>query len=333
MNVEMDIKIYIKDKLNVYELTRNVEQVDLCVEFIFDSLVAPSGAVDLVERVQGLSKGDLEALVVKFTEEEKFNDLINKSFELEARKALKEKIGLWDQEEFEEDELIEKAFLVKKRQELKKLLVTSEAVDKVEKEVSTLSEIWLNYKGFSIAASIIIALAVWQPQHWSDRRILDEYAVNINTNSLSGVSEFAKGNIDQNNSRGNDNLYFEGYTYSENIELTEAIALFENKNYELARDILVRLKVSKTDDAGLILYLAIAQLNSGEYSTAIDNLKKIQKSPTLEVSEHVDFYLGLAYLKAGERLRAKEIFRKIASEKENMFNDQASIIIKKLRWF
>lgn len=75
---------------------------------------------------------------------------------------------------------------------------------------------------------------------------------------------------------------------------------------------------------------AIEQLNQGKANEAIEKLIPISSSQTFEFQEEAQWYLALAYLKDGDREKAKEVLEKMFEE------PQTKELLKKIgegRWF
>ncbi|MDP1815439.1 MAG: hypothetical protein Q8K92_13405 [Leadbetterella sp.] len=332
MNLEIVVKKLIRERVIQNSEGLTPGEVDSLVEFVLIHLANNLNSEDLIQRFKSLNKRDWDILLKEYQMNSHLLDDRTINFiKPQERINLKEKLINWDSnyDELIWDSQIEKSFQLAKRHKLKNTLKQLEEESQGPK---TLKGTMFYIKRLSIAASIIIAFAIWQPQHLSDNTIFNNYSIRLDKNTFLEPSEFADGENGNDIIRGED-FYFNGYTAQENEQIKNGVFLIKNKEFNLAKETFLNIGIPKTGSDGPRLYLAIAQLNSGDFNDAILNFEYLKKIPKFIGSEQVDFYLALAYLKAGERAKSKENFKIIADKKENIFQNDAATILKKLRWF
>lgn len=299
-------------------------------QFILKNLPEDSSNKSIIQRFQLFTDNDIKILAEQFNKEDVFNNLITKSFRIEKRKQLKESIKELenDFQDFEFDKNISKAFQIEKRQELKKKL---KIIDKsVESKKPWTITIRPYLKILGIAASILLVIGIWQPQHFSDEKLYSDYLSNLDNNS---IADYTKTDIviEQNGLRGEEK-HFQNYNDIETNQLLEAIANVKQKRFEYALGIFNTHHVVKEKNPGLALYLSIAQLNTDNLSDAILNLEYLTKLSGFLYHDESKFHLAYAYLKLGERSKAKELLKELASS-QSKFSDQAKLTLDKIRWF
>lgn len=311
-------------------LNLRVDKVDLFVSFICDDFTPESIRGNLLQTLQSLSLNEIQTLTERFTEEDEFDNLISKSFQLEKRRQLKKNLIQLDTEleEVSFDETVTKAFQIEKREELKQKLkaLDVEPVAKKGKLVSMRPYL----KALGIAASIILILVVWQPQHSSDKKLFADYTNSIDNSS---INDFTQSEIikEQGGLRGEEE-HFRNFTFDETLQLQEAIALVRQKEFEKAKEVFNRFHIEREKNPGLALYLSIAQLNSDDVKEAITNLEYLNKLPAFSYSDETKFHLAFAYLKNGERKKAKKLLNELVNS-NSKFSDKAQQTLKKVRWF
>lgn len=320
-------KAYLLPLLENSTLSVGIDQINELIDYIAANTAPGSLKETLLLTIKSFSIAELKALEEDYLKESDFDRLILKSFQLEKRRLLKQKLIQLDSEiaEASLDETITKAFRVEKRKELKEGLKKLELESKVPGRVISMKSF---FKIISIAASIILIFLIWQPQHISDKKLFATYSGNHNI-----LTDFTDADLikKQTGLRGEEE-HFRNYSYGETLELQEAIALVKQKDYERAKEIFKRLNVEKEKNSGLALYFSIAQLNTDNLAEAIKNLEYLAKLPDFSYQDETKFHLAFAYLKSGERKKARELLNDLVKN-NSKFSDQAKQIIKKLRWF
>ena len=323
-------KAYLLGLLESGTLNVEVDKIDEFIDFIINNTSSDSLKETLLQAIQIYSITELRDLEERFIKDYDFEEIISKSFQVEKRRQLKKNLIQLDTEleEASFNEIIEKAFQTEKREELKKKLkaLDVEALPKKGKVVLLRPY----FRAISIAASIILILVVWQPQHSSDTKL---FAVYSNSIDNSSINDFTQAELikEQGRLRGEEE-HFRNYSYNETLQLLEAIELEKQKNFEKAKEVFNSLHVEKEKNPGLALYLSIAQLNTGDLDVAIKNLDYLAQLSNFSYQDEAKFHLAFAYLKSGERNKAKGLLHELVSSKSK-FSDQAQQSLNKIRWF
>lgn len=323
-------KILLFAKLKSYNLSLREDEINKFFEFIIENLPEDSSNKSIIQRFQLFTNNDIKILVEQFNKEDVFNNLITKSFRIEKRKQLKESIKELenDFQDFEFDKNISKAFQIEKRQELKRKL---KLIDKnIESKLHLTITKHPYLKALSIAASILLFIGIWQPQHLSDKKLYSNYLSNLDNNSISDYTSTEIIN-EQNGLRGGEE-HFRNYNDSETMQLLNAILMVKQKKFENALEIFNSLHVDKEKNSGLALYLSIAQLNTDNLNDAILNLEYLSNLSGFMYRDESKYHLAFAYLKLGERRKAKQLLKEFVNSKSK-FSSQAQITLDKIRWF
>ena len=308
-------------------LSLEADKLEEFVDFITNNISTDSLKETLLWTIKTLSITELKELEEEYIKESDFDRIILKSFQLEKRRLLKQKLIQLDSEttEVSFDETITKAFSVEKRKELKEGLKKLELKSKVPGKVISIK---LFLRIISIAASLILIFLIWQPQHISDKKLFATYSGNFDNIPDFTNSELIKG---QSGLRGEEE-HFKNYSFNETLELEKAIFLIKQKDFEGAKEIFNRLHVQKEKNPGLALYLSIAQLNTGDLDDAKKNLEYLSNLNGFSYQDEAKFHLAFTYLKSGERKKARNLLNNLVRS-NSKFSNQAKQIIKKIRWF
>ncbi len=325
-----EYKILLETKLQSCNLSLSEDEISMFLELILENLPENSSDETIIKSLELLTDNDIEKLEEQFKKEVEFNNLISKSFQIEKRKQLKENIIELDKEfqEFEFDKNISKAFQIEKRQELKRKL---KLIDKNTESKPRLTITKRPYlKALSIAASILLFIGIWQPQHFSDKKLYSDYLSNLDNNSISDYTSTEIIN-EQNGLRGGEE-HFRNYNDLETKQLLDAIAMVKQKKFDNALEIFNSLHVDNEKNSGLALYLSIAQLNTDNLNDAILNLEYLSKLSGFIYRDESKFHLAFAYLKLGERRKAKQLLNELVNS-NSKFSSQAQNTLDKIRWF
>lgn len=202
--------------------------------------------------------------------------------------------------QFEFEKQVKKAIISTKKDALKARFKELEQ-RKTKKNTS-------KYYKIAIAASLIIALGffgLWKKNE------------PINNEKLFATYFEPYANVIAPSARGND---------TEDLK-TEAFRYYDTHNYNLA---LTKFEVlySTTQTSYYLFYQAICQLQLNNTNKAI-SLLEAHKQYQDKVSQHRNWYLALAYLKANNLKKSQEILKQIISKKNYKYK-AAETILKKL---
>ena len=111
-------------------------------------------------------------------------------------------------------------------------------------------------------------------------------------------------------------------------QLGEAINYYRLGKYDLAVPLLNGIIQKDTSNITASFYLGITQIELGNFRLAITELTKSLSKPQ-EFTKEAQWYLGLTYLKIGEKSKAIPFF-KILSESEGFYQDQAKKLLRRL---
>lgn len=184
------------------------------------------------------------------------------------------------------------------------------------------------FKSLSIAASIILILTIWQPQHSSNEELFTDYVTNID--KITAYS--FESPIIKNEGTRSDNLSFKNFSDQDSKLIWTAINEINASNFNQANAILTELNIDVSKNPGLALYLAIAKINSNESDKGIVILKKLDSLSNFEYKDDVKYHLAFAYIKIGDRKNAKILLNEL-TRTDNRFKNDATTALRKIRWF
>lgn len=157
----------------------------------------------------------------------------------------------------------------------------------------------------AIAASIIIAMGIFG---------LLQYNTTPNNSELFAEYFEPYANVIAPNMRGDENTDTK----------TEAFRYYDSKNFTVASKKFEKLyKTTKT--SYYLFYQAICELKLENTNKAI-TLLEAHKSYTDKVSEHRNWYLALAYLKANKLVKSKTLLQKIITKKTYKYKAATTIL-------
>ena len=93
--------------------------------------------------------------------------------------------------------------------------------------------------------------------------------------------------------------------------LLEAVSTYEQKKFVEAASAFQKLQVENPDVIAFQFYRALSELSLKNTDTAVSILKEISKKTGHLFIEQSQWYLALAYLQKGERIKAKNQFQTI----------------------
>lgn len=111
--------------------------------------------------------------------------------------------------------------------------------------------------------------------------------------------------------------------------LTEAMRAYDKKDYEKTIDLIEDNLIIKNPDPGIVFFLAVSQLELNRVDEAIENLEFLTETTNHKYYEQAQWYLSLAYVKAGYIEKAKLLLKEI-SMKSKIYKPNAEELLKKL---
>lgn len=118
----------------------------------------------------------------------------------------------------------------------------------------------------------------------------------------------------------------DGYDYQ---KYRHAMDLYESGNYKAAMIKFEEAVIDDPDNTTWQFYYAICQLASGNTEFAIADFQEVMQLNDPTFSDPSAWYLGLAYVKAGQKAKAQKLFKAIASS-DLPYKNKAAEILKKL---
>jgi TolA-binding protein len=120
-----------------------------------------------------------------------------------------------------------------------------------------------------------------------------------------------------------------GTVTDESKVLTGAIANYKSGEYQAAASGFTIAMFSGTESISAIFYLGITELELGNYDRAINLLNKVANQKNTYAKEAA-WYLGLAYIKSGNKIKASEYFE-LLSRSEGFYSSRSENILRLLR--
>lgn len=124
---------------------------------------------------------------------------------------------------------------------------------------------------------------------------------------------------------------YDQFTQQEYNLIVRAMKYYERENYGKARE-LFEANVRKTpENAGLIVYMALCQMQTDKLQPAIQNLEYVLGLSNPPLEKQTQWYLALAHLKNNQTDKADELLQAIAQQPQHPFQDQAQKIVHKIK--
>ncbi|MEI6141653.1 MAG: tetratricopeptide repeat protein [Mariniphaga sp.] len=116
----------------------------------------------------------------------------------------------------------------------------------------------------------------------------------------------------------------------EGIErLQEGIDYYVSKDYAKAEIVFEQLAGSSENRSEILLYSGLNKMQQGNYNGAIALFEDLLSKQELFVPE-VQWYLGLCYVKTGDKLKALPMMESLANT-EGLYKNKARVILKDLK--
>ena len=130
--------------------------------------------------------------------------------------------------------------------------------------------------------------------------------------------------------------YYEPFTHSSAFnglynsqDHAQAIKLYENGDYSEALLMFEQAIVDNPSNLALQFYYAMCHLELGNTGFAIADFQQLANSDDPGFSAPSTWYLGLAYVKAGQKQKAGEVFEAISTS-HHPYKQKAEEIMKRL---
>jgi tetratricopeptide (TPR) repeat protein len=120
------------------------------------------------------------------------------------------------------------------------------------------------------------------------------------------------------------------YSVIDEEEILQGLRLLKEGNFDRAK-LIFEKQNSRYNKEELQFYLALARLNSNEVDKAISSLENLAMDKESTIKGPVNFNLALAYLKSGQRKKAREILQSIVSL-DTDFKEDAEKVLRQTRW-
>lgn len=184
-------------------------------------------------------------------------------------------------------------------------------------------------KWASLAAAACLILLIWQPQKSSGGQLFDQYLEESHELVPSISSAALESYSDEGDYRGGEQV-IKNFTQQESEQIFSAIEMLEKRDFLNAKRMLLSAGVSRGKSPEMLVYLAIAQLNTNEVELGVANLEYLNNEANHVLGEEGKFHLAMAYLKTGEKLKGKTILKSLVEQKSK-YSDQAGKFLKELR--
>jgi hypothetical protein len=222
---------------------------------------------------------------------------------------------------------VKSAFLLNEKERLKQQF---QELEKAKKNSRKLSNKSIRF-AICIAAAASLILFIWQPFKLGNDQLFSNYLASANT-TLPPVSriDFRVETNDQ--TRSGNITTISGFTYEESGLIFSSLNLMKSGNFIAAKLSLEKASVTKEKNPEILIYLAIAQLNTSETEKAIENLQFLSNVPNYTFSQEVKYHLAMAYLKVNRNKDAKALLHQLVKEHE-AYSKESEKILRQMRLF
>lgn len=177
---------------------------------------------------------------------------------------------------------------------------------------------WFYYAG-GVAALLIVGLFVLLPSNNTGNRLYNTY-FEAHPNELV---PYARG---EQVPAAFDHLSQEEYNL-----VVRAMKYYERGNYQEASALFEENVGRSAENAGLMVYMAISEMESGKTGQAIENLLYVNNLKEATLQDEAGWYLAMAYLKDNQEEKARNQLQDIAEERQHPFRARASKLLKELK--
>jgi tetratricopeptide (TPR) repeat protein len=113
--------------------------------------------------------------------------------------------------------------------------------------------------------------------------------------------------------------------------IVRAMKYYERNEFEQAAGLFGEQLEQIPANAGLIIYMAIAEMETGKTGQAIENLRYVTHIPHADLKEQAQWYLALAYLKNDQAEAAREVLTTITGQDQHPFKEKARELLRKIK--
>lgn len=183
----------------------------------------------------------------------------------------------------------------------------SQTVVKEVKKKGISRSLFIRYVSFSAAAAIGAFIIINTLIPSSADKLFNLYYTPFD--AISPVTRSATGSIDE--------------TYA------SAIISYKSSDYKSAYAGFNELNLMNPISEAPLFYIGLTSIELGNYSQAINKLSAVATGSGEYVKE-AQWYLGMAYLKSGDKLKAAECFSKLA-ESTGYYRDRSAKLLRRLK--
>lgn len=222
---------------------------------------------------------------------------------------------------------VKSAFILNEKEKLKQQF---QELEKAKKNSRKLPKKSIRF-AISIAAAASLILFIWQPFKLGNDQLFSNYLASANT-TLPPVSRIDF-RVEANEQTRSDNATtISGYTYEESELIFSALNLMRGGNFIGARIRLEKASVTKEKNPEILIYLAIAQLNTNETEKAIENLEFLRNVPNYTFLQEVKYHLAMACLKVNRNKDAKALLHELVKE-HAAYSKESEKVLRQIRLF
>ncbi len=126
---------------------------------------------------------------------------------------------------------------------------------------------------------------------------------------------------------------FEHLDALEYNSIVQAMKYYDQGNYKEALKLFTGNVAQSENNAGILFYKSICQLETNKEIQAIGNFSYILSLTTPPLEKQAEWYLALAYLKTNQTGKATQLLEKIHNEKSHPYAEKAEELLIKLKMF
>ena len=175
-----------------------------------------------------------------------------------------------------------------------------------------------NWMYYAAALALLVAVGIYLNKIRGSRALYEGY-FSPHPNTLISYA------------RGNDvPKEFSRFSPQEYNLIVRAMKHYENGNYAKAAGLFEQNVEKKSENAGLVFYMAVSQLGADKTEKAVDNLSYLKKLQNPPYKEAINWYLALAYLKYNQTEKAKALLEGISNHSDHPHSKSARELLEEL---